>query len=223
MYSNERVQELLDAWEAACAENKPFVPPSDTDPDVLEEFLIRKRRIEVANEIGDDSESTIDRPEGADGGQPADNPPQTPPTIPGFEIREFLGEGGMGVVWRARQQDFNRDVAIKVIKNEPFATINIFNRFKQEIQTLVSLDHDNIVHVWAADVSGGRPYFAMQYVDGKSLAQLLRENPKRWRTWRGRLEAVNLLAIVAKALHYAHKHGVFHRDLKPANILLTAR
>ena len=133
-------------------------------------------------------------------------------TIGGYEVEGELGRGGMGVVYRARQATLNRQVALKMLTGH--YGDNELQRFLAEAQTAAALHHTNIVHIYEVGEVDGAPFFAMEYVEGGTLADQLRKGlpPPR--------AAAQLLATVARALHFAHQHGVVHRDMKPANIML---
>ncbi|MBD3674658.1 MAG: serine/threonine protein kinase [Planctomycetaceae bacterium] len=132
-----------------------------------------------------------------------------------FEIEEELGRGGMGVVFRARQTDLKRDVAIKVIRSHQLADDEELRRFQVEAQAAARLKHPNIVAVHEIGDVDGQHYFAMDYVTGETLSDRLKAGPLDVD------EAASLLIPIAEAVHYLHGHQVMHRDLKPSNILLN--
>lgn len=138
-------------------------------------------------------------------------------TIPGYEILQELGRGGMGVIYKARQQAPRRLVALKMILAGEHASAEQLARFHAEAGAVARLQHPNIVQIHEVREHNGRPYLTLEYVDGGSLAQYLKDNKPRPR------QAAALLEQVARAVHYAHQRGIVHRDLKPANILLAAR
>jgi serine/threonine-protein kinase len=142
--------------------------------------------------------------------------PGTAPDIPGYELLEVVGKGGMGVVYKARQKSLNRMVALKLLPAAACAGAELAARFRAESVAAGRLRHPNIVAVYDAGEHGGVPFYAMEYVAGPTLAQVLRTGPLPPR------QAAEYLEQVARAIHYAHDQAVVHRDLKPANVLLQA-
>jgi len=133
-----------------------------------------------------------------------------------YRLLEKIGQGGMGVVYRARQISLNREVALKVIRAGRFSTSSEIERFAREAEAAAGLTHPGIVPVFEIGEEEGHHYFTMAFVDGLSLADHITDAG-------GPLEprpATELILRVAEAVQYAHEHGVIHRDLKPANILL---
>jgi serine/threonine protein kinase len=145
-------------------------------------------------------------------------PPPAPDEIgkhfPQLEILECLGRGGMGVVYKARQPKLNRIVALKILAPEKEAEPKFAQRFLREAQTLARLNHPNIVTVHDFGETDGLCYLLMEFVDGLTLRQMMRE---------GRMKSEEALAIVPRiceALQFAHEQGIVHRDIKPENVLL---
>jgi|GEM_PF-5482548 len=137
--------------------------------------------------------------------------------LPQFEIIELLGQGGMGVVYKARQPALDRFVALKILPPGDALTPDFLERFRREARALAKLSHPNIVMVHDFGEQGGLYYFVMEYVDGANLRALLRDR---------KLTAAEALAIVPRvcdALEYAHEEGVIHRDIKPENLLLDKK
>jgi serine/threonine protein kinase len=141
---------------------------------------------------------------------------EPPRTFGDFELVRELGRGGMGVVYEARQQSLNRTVALKMVLRGELASEADRARFRAEAEAAARLVHPNIVQVYEVGDVAGQPYFAMQYVPGRTLARRLAEGPLSPQ------EAARLIAAVARAVDHAHQNGVVHRDLKPANVLLAA-
>jgi WD40 repeat protein/Tfp pilus assembly protein PilF/tRNA A-37 threonylcarbamoyl transferase component Bud32 len=135
--------------------------------------------------------------------------------IPGYEILEELGRGGMGVVYKARQVGLNRLVALKRIQAGAEGRPETLARFRVEAEAAGRMQHPHIVQVYEVGDSGGRPFFSLELVEGGSLAQKLAGRPQP----AG--EAARLVETLARAVHHAHQHGIVHRDLKPANVLLA--
>jgi serine/threonine-protein kinase len=125
-----------------------------------------------------------------------------------------LGRGGMGVVYRARQIDLGREVALKMVLSTHLASPDALERFQEEARAAAGLAHPHIVTVYEAGQIDGQPYFAMQYVAGSSLSQRIRAGPLDAE------EAARIVLAVAGAVHHLHQNGIIHRDLKPSNILL---
>jgi WD40 repeat protein/predicted Ser/Thr protein kinase len=146
--------------------------------------------------------------------------PETFPDVPGYEILEVIGWGGMGVVYKARQLSANRPVALKVIRPDRLEGLSLedrrkaVERFITEAQAAAKLVHENIVHVHEVGEVRGRPFYSMRYVEGTSLHELIQQCPLEGR------RAAAYVEKVARAVHEAHRHGILHRDLKPHNILV---
>ncbi|HED64400.1 MAG TPA: serine/threonine protein kinase [Planctomycetes bacterium] len=142
-------------------------------------------------------------------------PVPAPPSIPGYELGEVLGRGATGVVYRARQLTVDREVAIKVLHPELTGNVRLVRRLQREAKTTARLAHPNVVSAIDMGRSGGTWWYAMEFVDGPSLAERLRnDGPLRER------EALRLFIPLCDALEHLREQGVVHRDVKPANILL---
>jgi eukaryotic-like serine/threonine-protein kinase len=136
------------------------------------------------------------------------------PVVPGYEVLGELGRGGMGVVYRAWQVTLGRLVALKLIRDGALAGPQQRARFRIETDAAARMQHANIVAIYDVGEHQGRPYFAMELVEGPSLEQSLAGKPQP------AAEAALLLRVLAVAIGHAHAQNVVHRDLKPANILL---
>jgi serine/threonine protein kinase len=137
------------------------------------------------------------------------------PVIPGYQVLSELGRGGMGVIYKARQEKPRRFVALKMILAGDYAGADHRARFRTEAEAVAKLQHANIVQVHEVGEHEGRPFLTLEYVEGGNLAQHLKSKPLPPR------RAAALLYDLARAVQHAHKQGIVHRDLKPANILLT--
>ncbi len=133
-----------------------------------------------------------------------------------YELQRVLGEGGMGIVYKARQLSLNRPVALKMIKAARFASADDLRRFHNEAEAVARLDHPNIVPIFEVGAFEDQHYFSMKLIGGESLDKRLKDyiiDPRR---------AAALMSVTGAAIHHAHQRGILHRDLKPANILIDA-
>ena len=187
-----------------CGTELPANIPEEQCPKCLLEFGIDTQPAAAAN-----SSNPTD---------PAKPPPPSiadlAPRFPQLEILEFLGQGGMGLVYKARQMTLDRLVALKILPVNKSEERNFAERFTQEARALARLNHPNIVAVYDFGQTNGFYYLLMEYVDGLNLRQLERSGgvtPP---------EALKIIPAICDALQYAHNHGIVHRDIKPENILL---
>jgi serine/threonine-protein kinase len=180
---------------------------------------------EVRRQFGDVPATLPPAPDGAEASpptlaRPAPQAASRVPRVSGYDVLGRLGEGGMGIVWRGRDCQLRRDVAIKVMKGELAGQPQLVRRFIEEAQVASQLAHPAIPPVHElGELSDGRPYFVMKVVRGRTLADQLeaRAGPA---DDRPRLLAV--FEQVCQGVAYAHSKGVIHRDLKPANVMVGA-
>jgi serine/threonine protein kinase len=146
-------------------------------------------------------------------GEPAPEPPQ----VDGYEVLEWLGEGGMGSVWRARQLSTDRVVALKVMSQRILRSKgNAASRFEREVTLAARLEHPNIARVYESGVHRSSYFYAMELIDGRPLDQYVRKQGLPVKA------ILQLMDAVCQAVQAAHRRGIIHRDLKPSNILVTS-
>ncbi len=203
-----------------------------------------RRRVGLLGELG------VLTPPAPGSGTGTDGTPTMPDRLGPFRLLRPLGTGGMGVVYLAEQEDLHRQVALKVVRPEQLYFPGARERFRREVETVARLQHPGIVPVYTVGDEGGVPYFAMELVEGCSLAEALdavRATDARPDTLTGRDLAwavaqraggppdtegwlfsgtweqtcVRIVRQLADALEHAHQRGVVHRDLKPSNVMLT--
>ncbi|MFO0798260.1 MAG: serine/threonine-protein kinase [Gemmataceae bacterium] len=210
--NNGALDSLLHAWEWETANGRDPTPAEicAARPDLIPAL---ERRIAALRKMAEllvpASDPTADT--AGYGDPPAADEPA--PMLPGYGPLEPIGRGGMGVVYKARNLALDRVEAIKTVRPGDFAGPRELARFQFEAEAAASLAHPNVVTVYGVGEAGGRPYLAMRWVDGTSLAARPADPP--------RATAV-LVAKVARAVHFAHEQGILHRDLKPGNILVDA-
>jgi tetratricopeptide (TPR) repeat protein len=211
-------QVLADSAEPTVAPSA--APAADSDPARLQELLQRELASLAIKPPGPtvsvDADATQDfelrKPPAATG--PGDDAPKQ---LAGYEILSRLAEGGMGVVYKARQIGLNRIVALKMIRSGTYAGSDEVARFQREATAVAQLQHPHIVQIFDIGQHGQQPYFSMEFVEGGSLAERLDGQP-----WKPEA-AARFLADVAAAMKFAHARKIIHRDLKPGNILLARR
>jgi eukaryotic-like serine/threonine-protein kinase len=138
------------------------------------------------------------------------------PMVAGYEIVGVLGQGGMGIVFKARQVRLDRFVALKMIKAGAGARPQDLARFEAEAQAVAAIEHPNIVRIFEIGEYGDMPFCSLEYLSGGSLAKLIGGKPQPV------AEAARIVTTLARAMEVAHKRGIVHRDLKPANVLIAA-
>ena len=149
-------------------------------------------------------------------GSPQESAPfSAPPEVEGYEILRVLGEGGMGIVYLARQKvPVQRQVALKIVK-PGMDSKKVVTRFEAEKQTLALLDHPNIAKVYdAGTTKDGYPFFSMEYVEGLPITQHCDEHSLNIE------ERLELFIQICEGVQHAHQKSIIHRDIKPSNILV---
>jgi eukaryotic-like serine/threonine-protein kinase len=177
-------------------------------------FEVRPEPGAVGEEIG--LEATMVRPSSPEREAPGEAASTLGEgALPGLELVRVLGRGGMGEVWLARQRSLGRMVAVKVLPPRLARDAEFVSRFDKEATALAALSHPNIIQIIDRGVAGEHYYFVMEYVEGRSLREVMRElSPP---------EALRIALQVARAIECAHDNHIIHRDLKPENILLDGR
>src|SRR5438132_3176688 len=162
--------------------------------------------------------------QGTETGTQPEMAPFQPPSLgevarlfPQLEILGFIGKGGMGAVYKARQPALDRVVALKILPPQAASGTGFAERFNREARALAKLNHPNIVAVHEFGQVNGLPFFIMEFVDGLNLRQLERAGKLQPR------EALQIVPQICEALQFAHDEGIVHRDIKPENILLDKK
>ena len=142
-------------------------------------------------------------------------PAVLPERVGRYRVEKFLGKGGFGLVYLARDEQLTRSVAVKVPHPERVARPEDVDAYLAEARTVANLEHPHIVPVYDVGSTAEHPFFVVsRFIEGTDLAKKLRESPLSLD------QAVKIVATVADALHYAHGNGIVHRDVKPGNILI---
>src|SRR5438045_5186991 len=147
----------------------------------------------------------------------APRPAKTLANFGDYELLEEIGRGGQGVVYRAHQKSLNRTVALTVIGLGHWDNQAHLKRFRLEDEAAASLEHPGIVPIHEVGERDGTCYFSMGFIEGDQLDEVVRREPMPIR------RAAELIAKIARTVHYAHEHGILHRDIKPGNILLDQK
>src|SRR5262245_60406061 len=218
--SSDRVEDLLLRWEELSERGESVTPEElcRDCPELLDEVRRCVRALRAVDQALDAAggSPTVEARASSAGTTPRGEagPPCTT-AVPGYEILGELGRGGMGVVYQARQLSLDRVVALKMILVGAHAGTEQRLRFRGEAEAAARLHHPNIVQVYEVGEQDRCPYFSLEYVDGRSLNDLLADSLP------SPSEAAALAEQLARAVDYAHRRGIIHLDLKPGNILLT--
>ncbi len=138
-------------------------------------------------------------------------------TISHYKILEKLGEGGMGVVYKAEDTKLNRTVALKFLPTNQLATDDEKQRFEQEAKAAAQLSHANIATVYEINEHEGQTFIAMEFIEGETIAEMVKDRPLKIK------DAIKIAQQIAEGLHCAHELGIVHRDIKSANIMITKK
>jgi serine/threonine protein kinase len=229
MDDNDDIQDLLLRWRQAREAGTSITAEElcRERPELLETLKQRIESIEMLRDWLKDARPTPENlPLPSDSTETAHAEPPPPPAeaargvlpeVPGYDVLEVLGRGGMGVVYKARHRQLGRLVALKMISAGAHAPEADLSRFRTEAQAIATIRHPNIVQIFDVDEHQGLPYFSLEYCDGGTLRQKLAGTPL------GPGEAAELVEILADAVHCVHQENIIHRDLKPGNILLSHR
>jgi len=210
---DERLAHLLNEYLEKQKNGEPvtIAAVARAHPDLADEFQQLLAVAQIANVFGHSNEGnqkTIsERPTFA-------SPGSLPRSFGDFELLEELGRGGMGVVYKAWEKSLQRFVALKMILSGEHASATELARFRAEAQSAAGLTHPHIVPVHKVDEQEGQAYFCMKFVEGHTLAEVVKKGPLPPRT------AARYLLAIARAVQHAHESGILHRDLKPANVLI---
>jgi serine/threonine protein kinase len=216
---DEAIAELLDIVESGKTfDRQAFLGRHADIAAEIEAFLAdRQRFAQLADDLKQDT-APDKSPEGQEtlvpGEAPAGDSLGTVRYFGDYELLEEIARGGMGVVYKAQQVSLKRTVALKMILAGQLASAADVQRFRKEAEAAANLKHSNIVAIHEVGQHEGQHYFSMDYIPGRSLADLVREGPLPPK------QAARYVRIIAEAVQFAHQHGTLHRDLKPSNILI---
>ena len=215
--AGDSIANLMYRWEASRRGGKPATPEElcADCPQAIAEIRQRIQAVEAMEQVMGLDPLALARTQVTRPLDPAGHPtPETLPVIPGYDLLRVLDQGGMGIVYEARQKELGRVVAIKMISSYHIGP-TLLARFRAEAEASARLQHPNFVQIFEVGQVLGRPFFSMEFVAGGSLAERIamhRPTPR---------ESAEMVATLALAMQAAHDQGIVHRDLKPANIMLT--
>ncbi|REK18947.1 MAG: hypothetical protein DWQ37_02695 [Planctomycetota bacterium] len=186
--------------EAICEADRELHDLLDDDPNLREEL---GRRFERMRQVDQLIAGVVDVPLGE------------VQHVPGYELLDLIGRGGMGVVYRARDLTLNRTVALKFLLAGRFGSPTLVARFRAEAEAIARLSHPGVVKIYEFGQAAGTPFLALEYVAGANLKQRMAGKPMQPR------DAAACIANIARGVEHAHRQGIVHRDIKPSNVLIA--
>ncbi|HVS38515.1 MAG TPA: WD40 repeat domain-containing serine/threonine protein kinase [Gemmataceae bacterium] len=214
----QRVEELFHRTVEVEADRRSAFLDAACGGDAALRAAVQELLDHDAAEDSDFLASPVARPTGGSDAPTRPAPPASfvqAPAVPGYEIVEEIGRGGMGVVYKSRHINLNRIVALKMLLPATPGDLKPLARFRTEAEVLARLHHPNIVPIYDIGEAEKRPYFTMEYIAGPNLARFMDGRPQ------DPTASARFVETLARAVHAAHEAAVVHRDLKPANILLA--
>jgi hypothetical protein len=210
--------EVQDPVVEALPALSPVVQP--TENSVVNDLIDRLQRLPL-DQVASLSGTTGEGTGGNEGPSPIEQRPPVPfPRVGRYDVQEEIARGGMGAVWRAQDNTFQRTVALKVLLASPQGRPELRQRILEEAQVLGQLQHPGIPPVHdRGELPDGRPFFAMKLIQGRTLAELLHE---RATPAHELPRFLGIFGQVCQTVAYAHSRGILHRDLKPANVMVGA-
>lgn len=212
MESQQRIDDLLDLWEELHLHGVTLSAEQlcKDVPDLLPEVARRIVQLEEMDELlhVPDDTTPIDEQTAQESAKEEELP-----CVPGYKVLRRVGHGGMGIVYKAWDEELHRLVAIKMLLGRQLAEDR--ERFRREARAQAQLDHPNILRIYHVGDQGGQPYFVMEFAEQESLLNRVRKEnlfPPE--------EAARVVKLLAEGLHQAHESGIIHRDIKPANVLV---
>jgi eukaryotic-like serine/threonine-protein kinase len=216
-YHESQIDEAVAEWETRCGrgENVPLSEFCvDYPTDIREEVARRVRALDSIDLLLAAAESDKSQQADTDGAANREFPIELPRMLGRYQLLECVGQGGFGQVWRGRDTELERDVAVKIPRPDRLGSVHQAKKFLEEARKAAKLDHPGIVPVFDYGRQGAYYYIVSKWIDGPSLAKYLStERPTP-------AEAARIVSEVADALHHAHLRDLVHRDIKPGNILL---
>lgn len=208
-HGSELKERFFDALDLTLGERQSYLSKLATEDAAMHRLLVE---LLEAHERAEDASAAAQR--AVDDDDEAAAGLNLPISMGNYELLEQIAEGGSGVVYRARQVDLDRTVAIKLLRSGLLATGEEVQRFRFEAEICARLDHPSIVPVHEVGNHEGRHFICMKLIEGSSLDQRVADYQSDPRS------AAELVARITRAVHHGHRHGVLHRDVKPSNVLL---